>query len=192
MSAPKVVVTPDESALAVGRKMMAVGVDAAPVVIGKKLVGIISLHDVLGELLEREARAKKGFVSALMSRSVVTCTPEDKLSKIWAKMEATGFSGLPVVKGKRVLGMVTRKDVIKSGFARLEREDERGKVKKALTVEKVMRTPAVSVEPGEDIRDATKKMLRFRVGRLPVVNGSGREKRLIGIIDREDILKAFL
>lgn len=193
MSSPKIVAEPEESALAVGKKMIKVGESAAPVVIGgKKLVGIVSLHDILGGLLERDARTKKRLVGDVMSRSVVTCSPEDMLNRIWTKMESTGLSGLPVAKGKRVLGMITRGDVIKSGFARLKREDERSKVKKAMTVEKVMHTPAISVGPKSELEEAAKKMLRFRIGRLPVIDGSGKDQRLVGIIDREDILKALL
>ncbi len=193
MSSPKIVAEPEESALAVGKKMIKVGESAAPVVIGgKKLVGIVSLHDILGGLLERDARTKKRLVGDVMSRSVVTCSPEDRLNRIWTKMESTGLSGLPVAKGKRVLGMITRGDVIKSGFARLEREDERSKVKKAMTVEKVMHTPAISVGPKSELEEAAKKMLRFRIGRLPVIDGSGKDQRLVGIIDREDIVKALL
>jgi CBS domain-containing protein len=46
----------------------------------------------------------------------------------------------------------------------------------------------VAVKPASPLRDAVGRMLRHRIGALPVLEG----RRLVGIITRSDVLRAFL
>jgi CBS domain-containing protein len=157
----------------------------APVVDGSsRLVGLLSIRDIFKGLQELELMDVP--VGDLMTKSVVVCAPGDSVSRAWTNMIEFGLTGLPVVNNKQeVLGMVTREDVTKRGYARIEREAE-GRRTTTTTVQKIMSTPAITVDEGESIKKAAKIFMERNIGRVPVV----RNNRLVGIIDRFDVIKA--
>ena len=126
-------------------------------------------------------------VEEVMTREVVSCGADDELSSVWELMEHEELSGLPVVqreKGKvRVVGVVTRTDIISSGTARIAGESKKGKTPPK--VKSIMRTPVITIPPEVSLSKAVDLMLSKKVKRLPVV----RAGELIGIISRSDILK---
>ncbi len=80
-------------------------------------------------------------------------------------MDETGFSGLPVLKKNKLIGMITRKDIIKSGHVRTGLDA----VDRSIKVEKVMVTPPVVVTPETSVNEAAELMVKNDIGRLPVV-----------------------
>lgn len=196
MSAPLVLANEDEKIGILAKKLASAGVDICLVVAkdgGKKLEGVVSTHDIIKGFLASGAKPKKRLVGEIMSRDIVVCTPSDEVSKIWNMVEQTGFTGVPVVKGKRVVGIVTRGDIIKSGYARIEREDEKGSSRKSSLVEKVMRTPTITVDAETEVEEAARIIVEKKIGRLPVVKKTGKsDVALVGIVDRSDILKAYI
>lgn len=91
-----------------------------------------------------------------------------------------------------MVGMVTRGNIIKSGYARIEREDEKASRKTSL-VEKVMRTPAITTAPETELQEAARIFVEKRIGRLPVVKKNKKgDEELVGIVDRSDILEAYI
>ena len=94
-------------------------------------------------------------VSEIMTKKVVVCTPEDSLSRVWTNMIEFGLTGLPVVSIKQeVLGMITRKDITRQGYARIERESEGRRMPSI--VQKIMSTPAITVDEDDSIKKAAK------------------------------------
>ncbi len=201
MEHPKVVTTPDVDIGEVGKKIINADVIQAPVVKSEDdmtLVGIISVADILENLLDRELKPKNQNISEITTKKVVTCNFDDPLSKVWDKMDDTGFSGLPVIKKKKIIGMITRKDIINSGHVRLSKE---GGLKKPSKVESVMKTPPIVITEDKDIKEAARLMVKYNIGRLPVVNHPVHIKRepervkeaeLVGIVTREDVLGSYI
>ncbi len=150
---------------------------------GSRLVGILSIKDIFKGLQELELMDIPA--GDLMTRKVVVCSPGDNVSRAWANMIEFGLTGLPVVTIKgEVIGMVTREDVTKRGYARIEREAEGRRT--PTTVQKIMSTPAITVREDESIKKAAKIFMEHNIGRVPVV----RNNILVGIIDRFDVIKA--
>jgi len=151
-----------------------------------KLVGVVSLLDVfmnidLGIVPEKP-------VSEIMTTKVVTTRPDDPITKIWDLMVEKDFTGLPVVKDGKLIGMITRFDMLK-GTARISKESERRSVdSKQMPVEKFMSSPLFSVKPDDSVRKAIELMLKHDVGRISVVDG----ENLVGIVDRNDLIKSYL
>ena len=151
------------------------------------LAGILSIVDIFRNLdLDKIPPIT---IKEIMTTDVKTCSPKDSVAKVWLNMKSTGFSGYPVVKEGRILGIVTRRNIINAGYARIEREDEHGtKSTMSPPVEKIMSTPAYTLPPETSLKEAINAFLRLGVGRLSVAN----EGKLAGIIDRSDIIKACI
>lgn len=201
MEHPKVITTPDADIGEVSKKIIKADIVQAPVIKSEDdmtLVGIISVADILENLLERDVNPIKQNISEIATQKVVTCNYDDLLSKVWDKMDNTGFSGLPVLKKKKIIGMITRKDIINSGHVRLSKE---GGLKKPSKVESVMKTPPIVITENKDIKEAARLMVKYNIGRLPVVNHPvyikkeperAKEAELVGIIAREDVLGSYI
>ncbi|MCZ7393176.1 MAG: CBS domain-containing protein [Candidatus Methanoperedens sp.] len=183
-------VFPDAEMMQAARLMIESGLGRVPVLKSgqdKTLVGILSMVDIFRNLNLDKIPSKK--VSEIMTTDVKTCSPKDNIAKVWLNMKETGFSGYPVVKNDELIGMVTRRNIIKAGYARIEREDEHGtKSTMSPSVEKIMSTPAYSLAPETGLKEAIQAFMKLDVGRLSVVN----DGKLVGIVDRNDIIKAFV
>lgn len=182
---------PGENILEAARKMIRMDVERLPVVnssTDSTLVGIISAHDIIEALLESGHEPIKKRVADIMTREVVVCSYDDPVTKVWTKMDDTGFSGMPVVKNGEIIGIITRKDIIDAGFARISREDDKGKARNPASVEKVMTTPAITVYRETDVREAGRIMVEKQIGRLPITEN----KKVVGIVDRDDVISAWL
>lgn len=150
----------------------------------KKLVGLLSIKDIFKGLPELDLSDEP--VSKFMTKKVVVCQPQDTLSRVWTNMQNFGFTGFPVVTvDQEVIGMITREDVMKKGYARIESESER-KGRSSTTVQKIMSTPAVTIDESRSMIEAAKIFLDRDIGRIPVV----KNKKLVGIIDRFDVIRA--
>src|SRR4051794_1322532 len=88
------------------------------------------------------------------------------------------IGALPVVKGGAVAGIMSERDVIyclrSDGAAVLD-----------WTVERLMTSPAITVERDEPVLNALSLMTRRRIRHLPVVEGG----RIIGIVSIGDLVK---
>jgi CBS domain-containing protein len=136
-------------------------------------------------------------VADAMSVDVVTVSPETPLKDAAALLARHGISGLPVVEGEAVVGVVSEADVVIRSTGRREsrgllgalfggdRDDEN---LAGATVKDAMSSPAVTIAPGRQVAEAARVMVERRVNRLPVVDDS----QLVGIVTRADLVRAFV
>ncbi len=98
-----------------------------PVVEGETLVGIVTDTDIrnaaLGEPAGGEAGAGGRSVGETMIRQVVTVTPWDTVEDALLILHHRRFGALPVVEGKRLVGIVTKADVLGAFIETLDIED---------------------------------------------------------------------
>jgi CBS domain-containing protein len=200
MERPKVIATPEMAMEEIAKKLIKSDAVQAPVVKSTEnmcLIGILSMGDIIKKLLNNGVKPHNPNINSIFTKNVVKANYDDHISKVWSKMDETGFSGLPVLKKSKLIGMITRKDIIKSGHVRTGLDA----VDRSIKVEKVMVTPPVVVTPETSIKDAAKLMVQYDIGRLPVVENPvyikkephrAREANIIGIVAREDILGSYL
>ncbi|MFY9638903.1 MAG: CBS domain-containing protein [Methanobacterium sp.] len=200
MEHPKVLATPEMEMNEIARKLLKSDTVQVPVVESMEdmhLVGILSIGDILKKILSNGIKPKSSNISLIFTKKVVKTNYDDHISKVWSLMDETGFSGLPVMKKNKIIGMITRKDIIKSGHVRTGLDA----VDRSIKVEKVMVTPPVVVTADTSITEAANLMVENDIGRLPVVENPvyikkepkrAREANLIGIVTREDILGSYL
>ena len=152
------------------------------------LMGVVSLLDVFMNIDPKRLPDKR--LSEIMSTDVVTASPDDSITKVWNKMIDSDLTGLPVIKAGKPIGMITRFDILKRGWARISKEDDKRPVDSTqMHVEKLMSTPLYKVLPEDSLLTALKTMANYDVGRISVVDGEGK---LVGIVDRYDLIKTYL
>jgi len=107
----------------------------------------------------------------------VTVSPEDSVAYVLELMSEYRISGLPVVEGDTLKGIVTNRDV---RFV----EDLRTKVKEVMTKENLITVPV-----GTTLEDAKKILQKKKVEKLLVVDKDNKLKGLITIKDIEKVRK---
>lgn len=128
------------------------------------------------ELIEGN-RQSSVQISDLMSFPVHTIPPETTMEEVARLLREKGCTGLPVVEGNQLVGIISRRD-----FAKIHR---RSKLKRP--VKAFMQRNVLTIEPGVSPLQAARVMVRNDVGRLPVVE----EGRIIGIVTRSDVMHYF-
>ncbi len=106
-----ITISPDLSVEEASRIIIQKSVNHLPVVDERGvLVGIITSWDVAKAV----AMGKIGRVADVMTRKVITATPDEPIESAARKMERYDISALPVIDAKRrVIGMVTSEDLSK-------------------------------------------------------------------------------
>jgi CBS domain-containing protein len=81
---------------------------------GGALTGIISERDIVHGIAEHGAKCLELTVADLMTKRVITCAPEDSVTRISGMMTENRIRHLPVVEGGKVVGVVSVGDVVKN------------------------------------------------------------------------------
>ncbi len=129
-------------------------------------------------------------VGDIMRTDVITLTKKDSFRHAMNLIRQQGIRHVPVVEGKRVVGIVTDRDIRQaspSAATSLEIHELHYLLEK-VTVNEIMTKKVFTVPPSADVRDAAKLLLKHKIGGLPVVRG----ETLVGIITETDILRAFV
>lgn len=87
-----------------------------------RLVGIVSERDVVRALAIKGPAMLTDPVSTIMTRGVVTCTPDERVDEIMRKMTEGKFRHIPVVAEGRLAGIISIGDVVKQRMTELEAE----------------------------------------------------------------------
>jgi len=193
MSPPRALVYPDEDALRAVEKMLNAGEWYSPVVkrnAPRRVIGILGLEHVMAPLIEKNPSPLEIPVSEAMTRNPVHCKADDSVLDAWHKMQGHDFAGLPVVNERGVvIGMITQFDILSRSAGQLEIGSPSGRHRQPPKVYKIMKSPAVTVNASEPLLKAAKIMVERDFGRIPVTDEHGL---LMGIVDREDVMKRYL
>ncbi|KAF5089192.1 CBS domain-containing protein [Methanobacterium aggregans] len=199
MEQPRVVATPEMDITELSHNLIKSNTLQAPVVESTgsmELVGIITVGDLIKKFLYN-GEDPKGTIQDVIQRKVVTCNYDDPISAVWNKMLETGFSGLPVMKKGKIIGIMTRKDIIDSGHFMWSKSGET----RSIRVERVMKTPPIVATLDTGIKEAAELIVEHDIGRIPIVENPvyikkepkrAKEADLVGIVSREDILCSYL
>jgi len=174
-------VHPADSIEAAARAMRSYRTDSAAVVDPEpRISGGVLLSDLFPVIISRNEL--HGTVESRMSTSVVTISPADEIQKVYSLIVESGYSAFPVLMKKRLVGIISRRDLIASRRVRAVIADHA-----RTPVETMMTTDIVTIAPGEPVSAAAELLVKHDVSRLPVLDGD----RLVGIIDRHDVLASL-
>ncbi len=138
-------------------------------------IGIIHKNMSIEDQVLEVKKVKKSESGMIIDP--VSINPEDTVGHALRIMAQYRISGLPVVEGERVVGIVTNRDV---AFV----EDMDTKVKEVMTSENL-----ITVPPGTDLEKAKKILHENRIEKLLVVDEKNNLKGLITIKDINKIKK---
>ncbi len=175
-------VHPADSIEVAARVMRSYRTDSAAVVDPEpRVAGGVLLSDLFPVIISRNEL--HGTVGTRMSGDVVALAQEDEIQKVYSRIVESGFSAFPVLKKKRLVGIISRRDLIGSRRVRTVIADHA-----RTPVETVMTKDVVTISPDEPVSAAAELLVKHDVSRLPVLEGG----RLVGIIDRHDVLASLV
>jgi acetoin utilization protein AcuB len=115
-------------------------------------------------------------IQDVMTEDVRTAAPTDSAEGAWELMRERGFHHLVVTRGSRVVGILSDRDAGGRQGASLRR---------GRTVEDLMTTHVVTVEPTTTIRKAANLMRGRSIGCVVVTD----RERVVGIVTVSDVLE---
>lgn len=114
-------------------------------------------------------------IQEIMSKDCITVTLQDNVYEIAVKMKEHDIGFIPVVDGKKLIGVVTDRDLVVRGYA----EKREG----STAVEQVISQNISSISSSTSIDEAAQIMANEKVRRLPVVDNG----ELVGVIAIGDL-----
>lgn len=137
-------------------------------------------------------------VADIMSTQVDYVSPSTSINDVSKLIFGRGINGVPVCKGKKLIGMVTEQDILDIFYPSVQdfMEDyvhasnfeamEKAKENLNIPVERIMNKDITTIKSDTPLLKAQSIMKIKQIGRLPVVDGNGN---LIGIVAKGDIFR---
>lgn len=89
-----------------------------------KIAGVLSERDIVRALPDSGASLLADPVSSLMTKDVITCTPDHSISDVMALMTKHRFRHMPVLKDGKLIGVISIGDAVKERISETEHEAE--------------------------------------------------------------------
>lgn len=136
------------------------------------LVGIITYMDILDAILREQDLSSK--ISTIMVRDIILCNADDTIVSVLQKFKLSRRGGLPIVKNKKLVGIVNERDFVKY-FSNVT----------IGPVHEIMTPKPFFIKKNISILDCLKTMVNTRYRRLPMMENG----KLVGIATALDVLK---
>ena len=136
-----------------------------------------SCREVADQILANIAEKIRPVAIArdIMSTPVKTIAQYRTMEEAGRIMLRYGHTGMPVVDGDQVVGIISRRDADKAIVHELGHAPVKG----------FMTTDVLAISPDTPLSEVQKMVVEYDIGRLPVVD----QGRLVGIVSRTDILR---
>ncbi len=163
------------------------------------------LQKLYGKIVAYAARRQFGELTcaAVMSRDLVTLTPDAPLEKAWALLRYHKIKALPVVDSqRRVLGIVTLVDFLKrvdldvyedfsERITSMIRPDQAGygaDQEKPMVTAQIMAAPVITVGEHNHVIDLVPLLSDRGLHHVPIVDS---DARLVGMVTQSDLIAAL-
>jgi len=137
-----------------------------------------------------------------MQREVDYVTTDTKIQYVASLIFGRKINGVPVVEGKKIVGFITERDILKQFFPSIQEVIEDPVKSKNYTemerkipeifdypASKIMSKKPIVINSEEPILKALSIMFVNKIGRLPVVD---QKSNLLGIVTKGDIFRALV
>lgn len=122
MTKELVVVSPTDRLVHARRQMMEAHVGRVPVVDEEDLKGMVTSKDLMRAFIDfrkkvpekyQKSQIKEVLVEDIMSSNPTVTTKDATISEVAKVMMDTGYNGLPVVEGDKIVGIITQTDILR-------------------------------------------------------------------------------
>ncbi len=138
-----------------------------------KSVGADAIETWLSEIV-KDYKQVPIQISDLMSFPVDSVPPDAPMQEVASILNEKGYSGMPVMEGDALVGIISRRDVDK-----VTKDFQWRSPVKAFMTRNV-----ITVTPRHSVAEAMRVLIKNDIGRLPVID----DGRVIGILSRSDAM----
>ncbi|WP_027621262.1 CBS domain-containing protein [Acetivibrio clariflavus] len=134
------------------------------------------LYNQIKSLLKENIRPALK-VKDIMSSPVKTVSEDTTIDEVYDIMLKFGHSGMPVITGNKITGIISRRDVDKAkahGYGNAP-------------VKAYMSKKVITVDLEESVKEVRELFAEHGIGRLPVL----KDNEMVGIVTRTDIIRAL-
>lgn len=117
-------------------------------------------------------------VHTIMTSKVITLSPSDTLGQAREIFMSKRIHHIPIVEGKKLVGLVTSWDIFKLGLSAVAYQDMR--------VSEVMSTHLATLDPEQHIGAVAEVLMEHLFHAVPIVN---EHHELLGIVTTYDVLR---
>lgn len=114
----------------------------------------------------------------IMSSPVKTVSVQVSMEEAGKTMLRYGHTGMPVMDGKKMVGLISRRDVDKARQHNLGHAPVKG----------FMSARVITANPDTPVSEIQKAMIAHDIGRVPIIEG---EDAIVGIVSRTDVLRTL-
>ncbi len=129
------------------------------------------------------------LVGHCMSRQVASASPYDTLAEAYSTMRLRGIRRLPVLDHGKLVGILTRSDILEAKSSAVGHGADFDAVLRDLrqiTVGVSMSPQPVAIYEADTVGRAAELMLEHKIGGLPVLNA---RDELVGVITESDLFR---
>jgi CBS domain-containing protein len=128
------------------------------------------------------------YARDLMTKDLVVLEESQHLGNIERSMRALRFRHMPVVDGKKLVGLVSERDLLRTaGSSLLPHKHKQDQfIDQHFRVSDIMSRDVASVAPDAALVDVAAQMSAQKLGCMPVVGNDGT---LLGIITEADFVR---
>lgn len=128
------------------------------------------------------------YARDLMTTDVITLEENQHLHHLETSMRALRFRHMPVTDGKKLIGLVTERDLLRTGGSSLlpHKRKQDQFLAEHFRVADIMSRDVATVAPDAALVDVAARMSASKLGCMPVVDPDGT---LLGIITDADFVR---
>ncbi len=113
MTREPIVISPDANLLECAKRIVQKKTGSLLLVTNKRLVGLISTHDILWALIKKSKEdLSKIQAKDISPRKIAVIKPSATMDEALKKMKDSRFERLPVVDNNELVGIITVKDIL--------------------------------------------------------------------------------
>ncbi len=130
-------------------------------------------------------------ISHIMTTDVITVHTAQNVSEVRKLLAGKGIHHIPVVSGKKLLGIISSTDLMQLDIKRYGANEKEvdAMMDHEFSIENVMVKDPVSLKEGQTVRDAATLLSEGSYHSLPVQNDAGE---LVGIVTSTDLIRYLL
>lgn len=128
-------------------------------------------------------------VSQIMAKAVIVVNPTKRISEVNQMFNEYGIRHIPVVEGTKLVGVISKNDVLKIGYTTTESHpDALNAIYDSYELKNIMVSNPVTVTADTNIKEVAEILSEQSFHSLPVVEN----EEIVGMVTTTDLVKYLL